>query len=378
MDVKKVFIIAGEASGDYLGGMLMDSIRKLSRQDIEFFGIGGQYMQKAGMRELCSINELSIIGIFEVIGKIFRTKKLIDQTVETIVDYRPNVLITIDSSGFTHRVARKVKAAVPEIPIVHYVAPPVWAWRKWRARSMPKFLDKLLTLLPFEVKLFRKHGLDAVFVGHPVATDQDFARPPEKEIKKFKKKDRIVVLLPGSRKSELDVHLPILFEVAEKMRGKYGNVRFVIPTSKSMNDFVCSKINNRNCSITVVSDKLQKVLAYYAADVAIAVSGTVTLELARTGTPFVAIYKTSFITYILVKLLIQIKYVCLVNILAKQKVVPELLQQDCTAENIFNNAIAILDSVGAVRQKSAFAKVIKSISADDPNAAAREILKVMV
>jgi lipid-A-disaccharide synthase len=376
--VRKVFIIAGEASGDYLGGMLMDGIRKLSRQDVEFFGIGGQYMQKAGLREFFSINELSIIGIFEVVGKIFHVKKLIDRTVEKIIDYEPDVLITIDSSGFTHRVAKKVKAATRKIPIVHYVAPPVWAWRKWRAKSMPKFLDKLLTLLPFEAELFRKHGLETVFVGHPVATDQDFARPPENEIKKFKKKDKIVVLIPGSRKSELDAHLPILSEVAEKMRGKYENIRFIIPTPEAMHGSMCAKTSNWNCNTTVVSDKCQKVLAYYAADVAVAVSGTVTLELARTGTPFVTIYKTSYITYILVKLLIQIKYICLVNIIAGRKVVPELLQQDCTAENIFNSVVAIMGRSEAVRQKSALAKVIASISADDPNAAAREILKVLV
>ncbi|MDR1362063.1 MAG: lipid-A-disaccharide synthase [Holosporaceae bacterium] len=374
--MKKIFIIAGEASGDYLGGMLMNDVHRLSNEEIEFSGIGGQYMEKAGLNELFSIGQLAIIGIFELVGKIFHVKKLIDRTVAKIQEYKPDLVISIDSSGFTHRVDKKIKKLMPGTPIVHYVAPPVWAWRKWRAKSLPKFLDKLLVLLPFEAELFLKHGLETVFVGHPIATDPDFHRPPEKEIQKFKGQDKIVVLLPGSRPSEINMHLPILAKVAEKMQHHYENVRFVIPTPESMLDRVCATTDNWDCRTLPVSDKSQKILAYYAADLAIAVSGSVTLELARTGTPFVTIYKTSAITHMLVKLLIQIKYVCLVNILAARSIVPELLQQDCTAENIFNHVIALEAGPKADIQKKAFEEIIKSITVDDPNAAAREILKI--
>jgi DUF1009 family protein len=173
----KIFIIAGEASGDYLGGKLMEDIYEISSGDVEFFGIGGECMEKAGLKKLFPISELSIIGIFEVLGKIFHVKRLIDKTVRAIHEYEPNVVVTIDSSGFTHRVDKKIKKIDEKIPIIHYVSPPVWAWRGWRAKTMHKFIDKLLVLFPFEEKLFMKYSLKTVFVGHPVATDPNFEKP---------------------------------------------------------------------------------------------------------------------------------------------------------------------------------------------------------
>ncbi|MDR2157792.1 MAG: UDP-2,3-diacylglucosamine diphosphatase LpxI, partial [Holosporaceae bacterium] len=181
---KKIFMIAGEASGDYLGGKLMQSILQLS-PDAEFYGVGGEHMRAAGLKELFSINRLSIIGIFEVIGKLFSVKKMIDGTVKAIHKRQPDVVVTIDSSGFTHRVAKKVKKIESRIPIIHYVAPPVWAWRPWRAKSMHKFIDKLMVLFPFERQYFIGHGLETVFVGHPIATDPDFERPQDSNLKNF-------------------------------------------------------------------------------------------------------------------------------------------------------------------------------------------------
>jgi lipid-A-disaccharide synthase len=410
--MKKIFIIAGEASGDYIGGKLIDDVKSVykerlgSKNKLEFVGIGGSCMKNAGLSPIFSIDELSIIGIWEVLGKIFRIKKLIDKTVESIFDQKPDVLVTIDSSGFTHRVDRAVKirlkksfhekssvtniSNVWKLPIVHYVAPPIWAWRGWRAKSMHKFIDKLLTLFPFEPELFNKYGLKTIFVGHPIVTDNEFEKPNENEINSFlnefvfcsktekntNKSAKIVTLLPGSRKSEINKHMPVLCGVAELMVKRYGNVKFIIPTIESLRNYLEDKIENWIVKPNVVAQKSQKILAYYSSDVAVAASGTVTLELARTGLPFVAIYKTSFLTALIVKYLIKIRNVCLVNILAKKDVVCELLQENCTSLNIFNHILQLLETNSANLQRKSFTEIMNLLKPSDAKIAAKEILDV--
>ncbi|MDR1334564.1 MAG: lipid-A-disaccharide synthase [Holosporaceae bacterium] len=377
--VTKIFMVAGEASGDYLGGKLMEDISStLKNNKIEFFGVGGACMEKAGLRKLFSIEKLSIIGIFEVIGKLFRVKKLINKTVKAVLSYRPDVIVTIDSSGFTHRVAKKVKKEGCKIPIVHYVAPPVWAWRGWRAKSMPNFLDKLMVLFPAEPAYFEKHGLKTVFVGHPVASDPDFCRPDSAKLEEFqksifkdgdKKKSLLITLLPGSRLSEINYHLPVLEKFAELMIKKHKNVQFIIPTIEYLQQKIGAVTKSWSQKPIIVTDKSQKNLAYYSSDIAVAASGTVTIELARVGLPFVAIYKTSRITYWIVKFLIKVENVCLVNLLSKKRVIPELLQDDCTPKNIFDCVEKLLRPEKSQEQRKCFEKVISLISRDSKQAA---------
>ncbi|MDR1982860.1 MAG: lipid-A-disaccharide synthase [Holosporaceae bacterium] len=383
----KIFIIAGEASGDYLGGKLMRNIIKISNQRVEFFGVGGRYMEKAGLKKFFAVQELSIMGIWEIIGRVFHVHRLILRTVQAICDYQPDVVVTIDSSGFTHRVAKKIKsvAAGRTIPIIHYVAPPVWAWRPWRAKSMYKFIDGLMVLFPFEPQYFNKHGLKTVFVGHPVVTDPDFNKPKDSKLQNFlnsvfkvngKKELKIITLLPGSRTSEITRHLPILEEFAQLMINKYKDVKFIIPTIENLESDIKIMTKHWKHKPIIVTKTSQKILSYYLSDMAIASSGTVALELARAGLPFIVIYKTSFITYSIVKFLIKVRNVCLVNLLAGENVIPELLQQNCTAENIFHHAEKLLDSKELEKQKQAFTKVIKMLRGS-PHKAAKEILKLV-
>ncbi|MDR0678200.1 MAG: lipid-A-disaccharide synthase [Holosporaceae bacterium] len=383
----KFFIIAGEASGDYLGSKLMRDIVEISNKRIEFFGIGGQYMEKAGLKKLFAVHELSIIGIWEVIRKILHVRRLINETVKVICDYRPDVIVTIDSSGFTHRVAKKIKnsAIGNKIPIVHYVAPPVWAWRPWRAKAMHKFIDILMVLFPFEPQYFRKHGLKTVFVGHPIVSDPDFNKPHSSKLQNFlhsvcknneEKKPRIITLLPGSRISEIIMHLPILEKFTQLMVDKYKNVKFVIPTIEHLKSDIEIKTKHWRHRPIIITQTSQKVLSYYLSHMAVASSGTVALELARVGLPFVVIYKTSLITYFIVRLLIRIKNICLVNLLAGENVIPELLQKRCTAENIFHCAERILDGGESKKQKQTFSKIIKTLH-KSPNTAAEEVLNTI-
>ncbi len=359
----KVFIVAGESSGDYLGGRLIKDLKKID-EDIEFAGIGGPCMEEAGMINLCPISKLSVIGIWEVLGKIFYFKNLIRKAADTIINYNPDVVVTIDSSGFTHRIDKRVKRKKSDIPIVHYVSPPVWAWRGWRAKNLHKFIDKLMVLLPFEVDFLKSYGVNTTFVGHPIASDTDFV-----EDDSLKPKDLTITLLPGSRPSELERHMPILKKFSELMIEKHPEVRFYLPTVKTVAHLIKKYVEDWKYKPTVSTKKLKKVKAYNSSHVAVAASGTVTLELAKMGLPFVVIYKTSLITAKLVKWLIKIPYVCLVNILAGESLVPELLQDDCTPENIAESVENVLNTDLKDRQKTGFAKIVKSLKVDRMKAA---------
>lgn len=354
----KIFIVAGESSGDYLGSRLMKSLKKID-EDIEFVGVGGPCMEEAGLINLCPISKLSIIGIWEVIGKIFYIKDLIKKTVDTIINYNPDVLVTIDSSGFTHRIDKQVKSKKPSIPVVHYVSPPVWAWRGWRAKNLHKFIDKLMVLLPFEVDFLKNYGVNTTFVGHPLASDSDFEKNDS-----LKSDNLTITLLPGSRPSELEYHMPILKKFSEMMIARYPEVRFYLPTVKTVAPLIKRYVETWKYKPIVSTKKLKKVKAYNSSHIAVAASGTVTLELAKMGLPFVVIYKTSFITSRLVKWLIKVPYVCLVNILAGKPVVPELLQNECTPENIFIAVENILNTDLKYQQQNEFAKVMESLKAD--------------
>lgn len=359
----RVFIVAGEASGDYLGGRLIKDLKKID-DDIEFVGVGGPCMEEAGIVNLYPISKLSIIGIWEVIGKIFYIKDLIKKTADTIVHYAPDVVITIDSSSFTHRVDKLVKKRQPNIPVVHYVSPPVWAWRSWRAKNLHKFIDKLLVLFPFEKEFYKDYKINTAFVGHPIASDDDMIRDDS-----LKSKDLTITLLPGSRPSELEHHMPIFKKFAEMMIEKHPEVRFYLPTVKTVAPLIKKYVENWKYKPTVSTKKMKKVKAYNLSHVAVAASGTVTLELAKMKLPFVAIYKTSFITYKLVKWLIKVPYVCLVNILAGKPLVPELLQDDCTPQKIFESVENLLNTDLKYQQENAFTKVIKSLKVDRSHAA---------
>ena len=361
---RKVFIMAGEASGDYLGGRLMKDIKKLD-EDTEFCGIGGSYMEQVGIISLFSISELSLIGIKEVIGKIWHVWKLIRKTARTIKYYQPDVIIGIDSSGFTHRVYKAVKRMGVKAPVIHYVAPPVWAWRKWRAARLHKFIDKLLVLFPFEKEIFSKNNLDTAFVGHPVMVDNDFVSQPE-ECKQIG-----VTLLPGSRASELELHMPVLKKFVELFSLKYPEAQFFLPTTREMAPLIKKFVSGWSVKPIVSTKKLKKVKAYNSSKLAVAASGTVTLELTKMNLPFVVIYKTSEFTYRLVKWLIHVPYICLVNILSHETVVPELIQDDCTAENLMKHAENLLKSQEQQRQQFFFQKirsqltVARSIAAEE-------------
>lgn len=335
----KYYLIAGEPSGDALGGRLMDAIRRKDKK-AEFFGIGGDSMQAHGLKSLFNIGELAVMGFAEVLPSIPRILRRIRETMQNIAEVKPDAVITIDSWSFSARIHKKLRRLNLHIPQIHYVAPQVWAWKKKRARTMYKYIDLLLTLFPNEPRYFTPYHLHSEFVGHPVIESLIVNASQEKNTfrkeHKIPAKKKIMLVLPGSRHNEVERLLPDFLQVVEKMQTKYKDFAFVIPTVSTVADRVKSMVSAARLPIVVVEGEDERRKAFQNAEVAIAASGTVALELAIVGIPHIIAYKVPKLTEWLVRRFIHIQYVNLTNILLGREIVPELLQQDCTPDNILN------------------------------------------
>jgi lipid-A-disaccharide synthase len=327
-----VYLIAGEASGDQVGAALIRVLRNKHGANISFQGIGGTAMEKEGFHSLFPMEELSIMGLLEVIPYIPNVYARLQQTFEDIKRRQPSLVLTIDSPGFNFRLAKKVKKL--GIPVAHYSAPTVWAWRPNRAKEIPRFLDHLFTLFPFEPPYFTKEGLACTFVGHPLIEKKLDEIDPKPFLKQHNiaKNTPILCVLPGSRQGELKRHLPIFLDTIELLRQNHRDLICVFPTLPSLRDKLEHALHQRGITGVVIVDEEEKYAAMRAATAALAASGTVTLELGLCGTPMVVAYKANPLTAYFVKKLILIKDVSLVNILLKEKVVPELLQEKCTSD----------------------------------------------
>jgi lipid-A-disaccharide synthase len=319
--VKSIYIIAGEPSGDAIGAIVIRRIRQ-EEPDVEIIGIGGPKMVAEGMSSLFDICEISVGGILEIVPHLRRIILLINQTIHDIFCKKPDVVITIDSPGFSFRVIREVKKLIPNTIAIHLVAPSVWAWRSNRVKKVAKLYDALLTLFDFEPKYFESSGLKTIWVGHPIVESI-----PEETIDYAKKED-IVLLMPGSRYQEIMRLLPIFLEAGDKI----GAGRYVIPSLPHLTQLITKLIGSRNVSI-IVNEEAQNEM-YRKAKLAIVASGTATVQLALARCPMIVCYKLNCITFGILKMFVKAKYVSLVNIILDKKIVPELLQNECTADNI--------------------------------------------
>lgn len=342
--IKTIYVIAGEASGDFLGAGLIKALKEIS-PDIKVIGIGGPLMEAQGLVSLFPMKELSLMGLTEILPHAFHILKRIRQTRNDIIQKKPDVIVTIDSPGFCLRVIKKIKLQT-KIPIVHYVAPTVWAWREGRAKKLASKVDHLLTLFPFEAPYFEKYNLKTTFVGHPL-TEQ--AIEPDSTFKKRHKipEDAIVLsILPGSRMGEINKLLPIFIETAECLSKKIKNLHLVFPTLPHLFLILEKALKTTKMPYTLVTTSSEKYAAFFASNAGLAASGTVSLELAFANLPMVIAYKVSFLTYFIVKRLVKIKNACLVNILLENTIVDEKLQNDCTSEQLTAALEKILTSEG--------------------------------
>ena len=342
----KLYFIAGEASGDNLGGKLIHALKQ--RTQLEVYGVGGVEMEAQGLKSLFPMSDISLFGITEIIPHIPTILKRLKQTVEDIERLKPDAVITIDVPGFSFRVVEKLKARGSNIPRIHYVAPTVWAYKEHRAEWVAKWYDLLLLLLPFEPPYFDKVGVKNIFVGHPLIED--------KTSNIATKNKGSLLMLPGSRRGELKRHFPIFEETIKKVN---GIKEVVIPSLPHLKSEIIRATSHWSVPVKVITDKAERLLAFQTADIALVKSGTVALELALYNVPMVVTYKINPLTAWMLRRMVKVKYVNLVNLLLDRLAIPELLQEQCAPLPLADALNALLnDPVARAAQQQAMQEAL--------------------
>ena len=362
-----VYVIAGEASGDLLAAPVMRSLSDMTDQRIRFAGIGGQAMSDEGLQSFFPMEELSVMGVFEVAPKVPHLLKRIRQTVDDIIARQPDIVLTVDSPDFCFRVIKRLKRRGFTKPCIHYVAPSVWAWRPKRAQYVAQFLDHLFCLLPFEPQYFEVHGLESTYVGHSAIEGGAMNASSNRFREKYgiAATETILTLLPGSREGEINRHLELFINAAQEVQNRYQPLRLVCPTLPHLKNRLQDGLDSAGMQGLVIDNPADKYDAFAASAAALAASGTVTLELALTNTPTVVSYKMSPLTGFLAKRLVILEYVSLVNLILRRKVLPEHLLEQANVSNLSDSLIDLLDGPGARQQKDAFIELRERLRVDD-------------
>lgn len=375
----KVYMIAGEASGDVLGALLMKAIAA-ENSDITFYGIGGPLMEREGLRSLFPMNELSLMGIAEILPKIKSILNRIKETASDIRRMQPDILITIDSPDFSFRVAKALRGDKKRPVMVHYVAPTVWAWRAGRAQKVAGLYDGLLCLFPFEPPYFTRHNLSSGYVGHPVM-EQGFvdasgtAMRAEMDIPDDA---QTLGLMFGSRTGEVERHADLLRDIAQKLQKDKPNLHFIVPTFPHVEDKVRAALDGvKNLHIIHNPDRKPEVFA--AMDAAVAVSGTVALELAVANVPHVIAYRMSPLTWQIVTRVVKVRYAHLANLLLNKRVVPEHIQNDCNPDKIVIALKGLLKDANDIEeQRAEFATVRKLLNGKTKDAPSKQAARFVL
>jgi lipid-A-disaccharide synthase len=370
--VPLIYLVAGEASGDVLGARLMTALRT-RRPDLAFAGIGGERMASQGLASLFPLRDLALMGLLEVLPRLHQLRRRLRQTIADIAARRPNVVVTIDSPGFTLRLLKAIRPLC--IKRVHYVAPQAWAWRERRVQHYHGLWDQLLCLLPFEPAFFARHSLPATFVGHPVLeSGADHGNAARfRATHGIDPTARVLTLMPGSRRTEVTRLLPILGATLRRL----PNVVPIVPVAGPVADAVRAGTSDWPRQPILVSELHAKHDAFAASAAALTKSGTSTLELAMAGVPMVVTYRVNPLTAAIAQRLVKVRYAALVNLLAQRKVVPELIQQACTPDNLAAEVRMLLDDPAvAGAQRAACRDVLALLrpSAGTPSAAAATVV----
>ena len=359
-----IFLIAAEESGDRLGAGLIKALRARLGPALKIVGVGGRHMAKQGVPSLFPTDELSIIGLAAIPKRLPTILRRIRETTDAVLRARPDVLVIIDSPDFTHRVARRVRARDPSIPIVDYVSPTVWVWRPGRARKMRAYVDRLLAVLPFEPEVHRKlSGPPCTYVGHPLLDELGTLRPDKQELARRSAAPPLLLVLPGSRRSEIKRNMAIFGDTLRLLRAQGVAFEPVLPTVPGLLDSVRAAAADWPVQPRIVVSDDDKKAAFRTARAALAKSGTVTLELALAGVPMVTAYRVTEIEAFIARRVIQTSSIILANLILGENVIPEFLQQDFTAENLAPALRDILqDTPARQRQVEAFARLEEIMS----------------
>lgn len=334
-------IIAGEKSGEKYGANLVRQFKN-THPSSKFFGIGGKEMESAGVDLLYTIEDLAVVGIFELISHLPRIKKIFNHTVKSAKTQAPAAAILIDSPDFNLRLAKVLKKL--SIPVLYYISPTVWAWRKNRLKSIKKLVDKMLLIFPFEERIYQEHQIPAVYVGHPLLESINLGMDRQEFCHSYgyDPNKKIVALMPGSRKSEIKFHMPVLMRACRLIQQDY-DVQFAVLLAESLRkDDIARFIPSEFENIQIQETHHYETIA--SSDVVLAACGTANLEAALLGTPVISFYRVSALTYSFGIKFIRIQNYSIVNILAGERIIPELIQKDFTSDNIFREAGNILDS----------------------------------
>ena len=348
--MKKIFVLTGETSGDKLASRVISKLQT-SNPDIQYLSVGGEYLKALGIETIYDLNEITYLGFTKVIFSIFKIKIKIDETIDKIIKFNPDILFTVDSPDFTLRVAKKVKILKPSIKIIHFVSPKVYVWRSDRIKNLKNFLDHILLLFPFEKKYFDKENIKSTFVGHPLLEKKLI---PEIDLSQFIEKDKkIFSIYPGSRLSEINILTPILFNFIKLMNEKHNDIFFVFHSTLEHSKLIhnlLSKEEFKNCE--VISDEKIKSYVLKKSIFALAKSGTVSLEICNLKIPSIIIYKMNSINFFIVKSLVKIRYANIINIAANEEIIPELLQSKCNSRIIYNTVDALLSDKKAIDKQT--------------------------
>ena len=338
--MKKIFVLTGEPSGDKLASTAISKIQK-DNNDIEYLSVGGENLKKIGIKSILELKEITYLGFTSVLLNIFKIKKRINQTVDEILKFEPDILFSVDSPDFTLRVAEIVKKKNPKIKTIHYVAPQVWIWRKNRVKKIKKFIDHILLLFDFEKKYFDDENIKNTFVGHPLIENTDLNKT---DINNLVSKDKkIISIFAGSRNSETNVLLPILVQFIILMNKKDSNYNFVFHATDENKKQIVDYIKVKNIeNIDVVSDDNIKSEILSNSIFAVCKSGSVSLQVCNANVPSIIIYKLNFINFMIFKLLVNVKFANIINIINNREVIPELLQNECNAKEIYNSVVYML------------------------------------
>ena len=347
--MKKIFILTGEPSGDKLASEVISKLKN-NNPNIEYLSVGGSNLKNLGIQSIFDLKDITYLGFTSVLLNILKIRKKINTTVEEIIKFNPDILFSVDSPDFTMRVAEKVKIINPKIKTIHYVAPQVWVWRKSRVKKIKNFIDHILLLFDFEKKYFDKENVKSTFVGHPLIENQKKIKTNLDNFLTDNKK--IISIFPGSRKSETTVLLPILLDFIQLMNQKSLEYSFVFHSTEENKEFIVNSIKDKNIeNLNVISDDELKSQVLSKSIFAICKSGTVSLQVCSAQIPSIIIYKLNFINFMIFKFLVNVRFANIINIINNKEVIPELLQSECNANEIFKSVNYLLKKPDLIKKQ---------------------------
>ena len=347
--MKKIFILTGEPSGDKLASTVISKLKQFN-SDIKYSCVGGPHLHSLGIKSIFDLREITYMGFTSVLLNIFKIKNKINKTVDEIIKFNPDILFSVDSPDFTLRVAERVKKINNNIKIIHYVAPQVWIWREGRVKKFKNFVDHFLLLFDFEKKYFDKENIPNTFVGHPLLERKVKSKVDLTSLIPINKK--IISLFAGSRNSETNILLPILCDFIKLMNKKFNDYIFIFHATDQNKELITNFLHNNSLSNSqVISDDKIKYLFLTNSIFAVAKSGTVSLEICNANIPSIIIYKINIINYFIMKLLVKVKFANIINIINEKEIIPELLQGECNAQEIYKSVVYFLKNPKSMEEQ---------------------------